>query len=404
MPIDVLRKMYFEWMEKQDYTKRTIKEKKRIFNDLEKYMRTEDLNIYRSIVGIQYHDSKKVSASSYRPFRNINRMLYILDCLINTKEIHLKAPSKELALPNTFQTAYDSYITNCIENGNRDRTLVRKKMAAKRFFCNITECGCGSVKDLSPEIVLRAALIGNHIYQWTVYRQILRFLEQSGQTRYDYSALIPSSPNSYRIPDIYSKEEILRLEDSFDRTTPKGMRDYSMILLASRLELRSSDIAGLRLDSIDFENDRLSVTQKKTDVPLIFPLLPEIKNALQQYIQIGRPKTACPSVFIRTNAPYTAITTGVIYHLVSDAFKSAGVDTAGKRHGPHALRASGTTHMINNGIPYPIVQKVLGHQNENIIQSYAKLDVENLRKCALQPPDVSSGSLFESFLNGGVDI
>ena len=70
----------------------------------------------------------------------------------------------------------------------------------------------------------------------------------------------------------------------------------------------------------------------------------------------------------------------------------SGINIAGKKHGPHSLRASLASSMVNDGISYETVRKVLGHDSPNAIRHYARLDIQMLRNCALACP-APSGTL-----------
>ena len=63
----------------------------------------------------------------------------------------------------------------------------------------------------------------------------------------------------------------------------------------------------------------------------------------------------------------------------------AGVDISNRKHGAHALRASLTSDLINNGFSYEETRSVIGHKTKNVINHYGSLDVEHLRLCALEP-------------------
>lgn len=65
----------------------------------------------------------------------------------------------------------------------------------------------------------------------------------------------------------------------------------------------------------------------------------------------------------------------------------------------HSLRASLASSMVNDGISYETVRKVLGHDSPNAIRHYARLDIQMLRHCALACP-APSGTLHQ-FLKGG---
>ena len=404
MPVDTLKKLYFEYIASQGYTQRTEGEVIKLWNQMESFMAGKGACAYSVEIGQEFRTTKNPSATAYRPFRNIDRMLYVLDCLVNGSEILYCSRHQPPALPYQFQLALESYVQHSIDAGNKSATVERKERGARAFFQSLSDCGCNSLNDISPEIVLKASLTGNSAYHWHVYRNLLRFLDETGQTEYDYSMLVPATHYSYKMPTVYSAEEILKVESAIQQETPKGARDYAIVLLASRLKLRSVDIAGLKFEHLDFEKKMISFDQEKTGKPLTLPMLPEVEAALKQYISFGRPNMEGPFVFLQVIAPHIRISSSAVTAIVSDGFKRAGINTEGKRHGPHSLRSSGTTHMINAGIPYSMVQESLGQHDANMINAYAKLDVENLRKCALCPPPPTCDSVFERFLKGDIKI
>ena len=66
-------------------------------------------------------------------------------------------------------------------------------------------------------------------------------------------------------PTVYSVDEITTVESSIDRATPAGIRNYAIIMLLSRYGIRSSDIAALSFENIDFTNNRIRFLQQKTE-------------------------------------------------------------------------------------------------------------------------------------------
>ena len=66
--------------------------------------------------------------------------------------------------------------------------------------------------------------------------------------------------------------------------------------------------------------------------------------------------------------------------------KKADIDPAGLRFGPHSRRASAATSMVNSGVSYGSVKRILGHLDPNAVKHYAALDREHLRNCALPAP------------------
>ena len=78
----------------------------------------------------------------------------------------------------------------------------------------------------------------------------------------------------------------------------------------------------------------------------------------------------------------------------------ACVKNIGRETGSRSLRSSVSSHMINGGVTYPMVRKILGHNDKNAISHYAKIDVLQLKKCALDVPKVTENSFFGRFLEG----
>ena len=79
---------------------------------------------------------------------------------------------------------------------------------------------------------------------------------------------------------------------------------------------------------------------------------------------------------------------------------AAEITVGNRKKGPHALRSSLASSMVNNDISYETVRKILGHSSNNAIKHYAKIDIEKLRQYCLEPPQISGK--FKAFLNGEV--
>jgi site-specific recombinase XerD len=86
--------------------------------------------------------------------------------------------------------------------------------------------------------------------------------------------------------------------------------------------------------------------------------------------------------------------------MLTGYFKAAGIDISSKRHGPHTLRSSLASSMINSDVPYEVVRKLLGHVDPQAIRHYAKVDMEHLRRYAIEVPPPSG--IFADILQGRV--
>lgn len=218
----------------------------------------------------------------------------------------------------------------------------------------------------------------------------------------DFSFVVPKARKKAVLPSVYSPEEIRKIESSVDTSSVSGKRNLCILLLASRLVMRSGDIVKLSFSEVDFGNGRINYIQEKPGKPQSLPLLPEVENALKDYICNGRPDCDEDRIFLRLEAPYRSLTTSAVRNVVNVCMKKSGVEPNGRRHGSHIFRSSAATSMVNDGVSYEVVRRILGHKDPNVVKHYASLDVINLKNCALRAPDPTG--YFKDLLEGRSDL
>ena len=143
-----------------------------------------------------------------------------------------------------------------------------------------------------------------------------------------------------KIPSFYTAEEISVIEKSAERSSGTEKRNYAMLLLASRLGLRASDIAGLKFSSIDWERNEINLTQYKTGNPVSLPLLSDVGNAIIDYLENGRFHSASQHIFLSARPPYVPATNLMVCTAIRKIILKSGVSVKNRRHGPHSLRHS----------------------------------------------------------------
>ena len=186
-----------------------------------------------------------------------------------------------------------------------------------------------------------------------------------------------------KLPSFYSAEEVHQVESSVLRASKMGKRNYAMILLATRLGLRASDIASFQLSAINWDKSIITLTMSKTDKIIELPLLADVGNALIDYLRYGRPNSNLKTVFIAGHAPYGSITSISVSSAISKIILQSGINTEGKRHGSHSMRHSLASILLKNGTTLPVISEVLGHSNTQTTMTYLKIDITSLMQCAL---------------------
>ncbi len=150
--------------------------------------------------------------------------------------------------------------------------------------------------------------------------------------------------------------------------------------------LRAGDIAKLKLSEVTLSSGYISITQEKTGIALTLQMPCEVANAISLHLDNDKYSLEDGYVFHSLTAPYGCITTSIIRHALNECFATANVNTAGKKHGPHAFRSSLASSMVNDNVSYEVVRRILGHSDPDVIKHYAKADIENLRICSIDPP------------------
>jgi site-specific recombinase XerD len=157
-------------------------------------------------------------------------------------------------------------------------------------------------------------------------------------------------------------------------------------MIAAKLGLRSSDIVNLTLVDIDHTAKTIEVVQVKTNRPLTLVLNGDVEEAIDDYIEHGRPQATPDKIFVSSQAPYTPLTAGGGYFIVHKYMELAGVAALGRRRGPQALRQSYATALVTKGVPYSVVKEALGHEDPESAKHYVRVDVKRLRPCAITVP------------------
>ncbi len=220
-------------------------------------------------------------------------------------------------------------------------------------------------------------------------RMWLRFLIATGRCEPGLDAAIPTIA-AWRLsalPRYLSAEDIERVIRACDTTTPLGARDQAVILLMARLGLRASEVAGLRLDDLDWQNATVDV-QGKYHRKARLPLPQEVGDALLHYLEHTRPPVNSDRVFIRTVAPLRPLSRPTITQTAARALRRAGVDAP--FFGAHVFRHSAATTLLRQGASLQSIGEMLRHASIETTVIYAKIERDLLQQVALPWPEVTS--------------
>lgn len=291
-----------------------------------------------------------------------------------------------------FQEQLDKYKEYMLqEQGLSENTISSRHFLIKDFLIYISKKR-KSLETISPrtidEVLTKKHLTDGYCRRSvqtyaSVIRTFLRYAENRDWCQRGLA-------DSVKAPRVYSYEslpssphwdDIKKVLRNTHTDYPTDIRDYAILLLLSLYGMRCSEVTGLRLEDIDWRNERLYLRRAKRSKPQIFPLTQTVGEAILRYLKEVRRKN-CPvkEVFIGSRSPYRSLGTSAVYQIVNRKLSPLNLNI--KHHGPHALRHGCATYLINKGFSLKEISDHLGHQGLETTRIYAKVDLLSLRKVA----------------------
>ena len=300
---------------------------------------------------------------------------------------------KEILTGSYYIVISDEFQRYCKEKGYSKATIDHYVKQSAYFMDYLTSQGISNCCSITLELIngyIRT--LAGYTYKTVEQnicslRALFRFLLEKGIVSTDFAAKTPmvQARKQARIPSVWTKDELKALISVIDRGSPKGKRDYTIILLACSLGLRCTDIKQLKTENFHWEEKKLVLTQSKTKEPLVLPLIPEVGWAVIDYLRYGRPKVDSPYIFIRHTAPFLPFSEGDhLNHLIKQYMVEAYLPTLKKRRGMHSLRHTAASVMLENDTPLAVISDILGHTDTDSTAVYLKIDLKKLKECPLE--------------------
>ena len=182
-----------------------------------------------------------------------------------------------------------------------------------------------------------------------------------------------------KLPDTLSEEEINAIIAAIDLSKPEGERNKAMLEILYSCGLRVSEMIGLQISDLFFEEGFIRVIGKGNKQRFV-PINRYMIRLIINYKDLIRNKINVQQGFEDTlflNRRGSKISRNMVFMILRDLVEQAGIK---KTVSPHTLRHSFATHLLENGADLRAIQQMLGHESITTTEIYMHLDRSHLKQ------------------------
>jgi len=259
------------------------------------------------------------------------------------------------------------------------------------FFHFLKAKGVGSLKDVDKPVLrdflshlMEQGLVKASIARkLSAIRSFYRYLLREGMVPTSPVATTSSPKLDRRLPSFLTIEQVVKLLEAPDLSSPMGQRDRAIMELLYASGLRVSELVNLNLEQVNLDTNEIRALGKGAKERVVLIGKPAAE-ALSTYLSQGRPKLFGTKIRM-TNALFVnrygeRLVKRSVQRILGKYANIAGID---KRVHPHLLRHTFATHLLDGGADLRVVQELLGHADLSSTQIYTHVTKSQARKVYL---------------------
>lgn len=232
---------------------------------------------------------------------------------------------------------------------------------------------------------------GSRRWMQLTLRSFLRFCYCREYLRCDISSAVPAfrSQRLASVPKGIEDSTVGLLLDSLAGDSSAAVRDRAIVELIAAYGVRGIQVRHLRLDDVDWAENRIWFHAVKRGKPVVQHLTARVGNSLLVYIRDVRPKaTRYAEVFLTLRRPFHPFTwSGSLSSVIARCLRRIGARLPeGVSHGTHAFRHAFASRLVGQ-VPLKYIADMLGHRDLSSTFIYSKVDFKALRETALPWPE-----------------
>jgi integrase/recombinase XerC len=211
-------------------------------------------------------------------------------------------------------------------------------------------------------------------------RSFSAWLKKNDFVEVDFAQRLKSPKSTRSLPKVVSRETLAEIFETLSSNAnvknPNAMRDLLAVEILYASGCRVSELVGLNLEDVDYARNILRVMGKGSKQRMV-PFGVPAREALDSWVRHGRSQflndKSGQALLINSRGQRLGVRQ--VYALVASL--TDGTPTGAT--GPHALRHSAATHLLDGGADLRAVQELLGHASLGTTQIYTHVSVERLR-------------------------
>lgn len=287
----------------------------------------------------------------------------------------------------------EQYLESLVQEGCSDKTVVAYRRDCRHFLRYIAREGTEFPGSVDYRMLRRyAAHLSSFDYQKTSIsrklssiRGLFRFCRAEGMIESSPAETLSSPKLPQKLPVVLRPSEVEAFLEAIDTSKPLGMRDRAIFEILYGCGLRSEEVVKLTVESIDLEEEELTVSGKGKKTR-IMPIGEIALYALRVYLQKGRPELlpegergesirSQGALFL--SARGNPLGTSDIRRRTTKYVRKAAVNT---NTSSHVFRHCFATHLLEGGADLRAVQELLGHAAISTTQRYTHVSGAHLRR------------------------
>lgn len=369
-------KDYLQWKKQSGLCQRTLKNyARRLIEFLEfiSQRKIEFYNVFTWEILQDYKKYKKIKQNKYYwIIKELSRYLY------KNKKILFPIIKPVVRLPDR----YEDYLVYAKRTKHAQDKRIRKIITKfndylKKSNITLTYLKIEQVDEFLTEFNLGLAPESCKIHR-TCLKGFLNYLYyECGILKRNLAPLVVGAPvfAKSKPPKFLRENEIQKIFDIMDYSSPPGLRAYAAFQLAYALGLRPKEISQLTLDDIFFSEGEININGRKGDNPVKLPLPECVVKSLTAYVIEARPNSKCRTLFLNFVFPHRPLVSKNIGTVIKELMHKAGLDSSA-----YWLRHTYAQNLLESGVTTYEIAEMMGHDTIETTKKYLSINIKLMRE------------------------